>query len=79
MWLFISSCFSDELLLQEDGPDETSLTAELSKAMHLGSADSSVGIGRFNRTSSTSSNLPVQRLNGEFFEVELLILYGRII
>ncbi|XP_044481848.1 dual specificity protein kinase YAK1 homolog isoform X2 [Mangifera indica] len=52
--------YSDELLLQEDGPNETSLAAELSNAMLLGSADSSVGIGRFNHT-STGSNLPFQR------------------
>ncbi|KAJ0013189.1 hypothetical protein Pint_20894 [Pistacia integerrima] len=66
--------YSDELLLQ-DGPDETSLTAELSKAMHLGSADSSVGIGRFNRASSTSSNLPIQRWNCIFFRLDLLSLF----
>lgn len=72
--IFIYSCFSDELLLQ-DGPDETSLTAELSKAMHLGSADSSVGIGRFNRASSTSSNLPIQRWNCVFSRLDLLSLF----
>ncbi|KAH9771261.1 Dual specificity protein kinase YAK1-like [Citrus sinensis] len=55
---------SDEQLLQEDGSDEGSITTEFSKAMHLSSADSSVGVGRFNRTSSTSSNIPIQRQNG---------------
>lgn len=56
--------YSDEQLLQEDGSDESSITTEFSKAMHLSSADSSVGVGRFNRTSSTSSNIPIQRQNG---------------
>ena len=55
------SCFSDEQLLQEDGSDESNITTEFSKAMHLSSADSSVGVGRFNRTSSASSNIPIQR------------------
>lgn len=74
MWLFISSCFSDELLLQEDGPNETSLAAELSNAMLLGSADSSVGIGRFNHT-STGSNLPFQRWICLSFCVDLPSLF----
>ncbi|XP_021281683.1 dual specificity protein kinase YAK1 isoform X3 [Herrania umbratica] len=57
--------YSDELLLQEDGSDESCITAEFNRGMHIGSADSSVGVGRFNRALTTSSNLSIQsRQNG---------------
>ncbi|KAK2658548.1 hypothetical protein Ddye_005081 [Dipteronia dyeriana] len=56
--------YSDEQLLQEDGSDESCITTEFSKGLHLGLAESSVGVGRVNRISSTSSNLPTQRQNG---------------
>ncbi|OMO87272.1 hypothetical protein CCACVL1_09156 [Corchorus capsularis] len=57
--------YSDELLLQEDGSDESCVTTEFSRGLHIGSADSSVGVGRFNHVSSTSSNLSIQsRQNG---------------
>ncbi|TXG48787.1 hypothetical protein EZV62_024662 [Acer yangbiense] len=61
---FSHSCFSDEQLLQEDGSDESCITTEFSKGLHLGLAESSIGVGRVNRISSTSSNLPNQRQNG---------------
>ncbi|GMJ11322.1 yeast YAK1-related gene 1 [Hibiscus trionum] len=56
--------YSDELLLQEDGSEESSLSADFNRGMHIGSADASVGVGRFNRPSTTSSNLSIQRQNG---------------
>ncbi|KAG4112445.1 hypothetical protein ERO13_D13G163000v2 [Gossypium hirsutum] len=56
--------YSDELLLQEDGSEEGCLSADFNRGMHIGSADSSVGVGRFNRPSTTSSNLSIQRQNG---------------
>ncbi|KAK0577699.1 hypothetical protein LWI29_037221 [Acer saccharum] len=56
--------YSDEQLLQEDGSYESCITTEFSKGLHLGLAESSVGVGRVNRISSTSSNLPTQRQNG---------------
>ncbi|KAL0003442.1 hypothetical protein SO802_017223 [Lithocarpus litseifolius] len=54
----------DELLLQEDGLDVSSMTNDFSKSMHLGSSKPLVGVGRFNPASSTSSILSVQRQNG---------------
>ncbi|GMI85441.1 yeast YAK1-related gene 1 [Hibiscus trionum] len=56
--------YSDELLLQEDGSEESCLSADFNRGMHIGLADSSVGVGRFNRPSTTSSNLSIQRQNG---------------
>ncbi|XVE62364.1 hypothetical protein DITRI_Ditri06bG0112400 [Diplodiscus trichospermus] len=56
--------YSDELLLQEDESDESGITADFNRGMHIGSADSSVGVGRFNRASTTSLNLSIQRQNG---------------
>ncbi|XWS64989.1 hypothetical protein CRYUN_Cryun05aG0052400 [Craigia yunnanensis] len=56
--------YSDELLLQEDGSDESCISADFNRGMHIGSADSSIGVGRFNRASVTSSNLSIQRQNG---------------
>ncbi|KAG4166844.1 hypothetical protein ERO13_A13G158300v2 [Gossypium hirsutum] len=56
--------YSDELLLQEDGSEEGCISADFNRGMHIGSADSSVGVGRFNRPSTTSSNLSIQRQNG---------------
>ncbi|KAL1088575.1 hypothetical protein V6Z11_D08G262000 [Gossypium hirsutum] len=53
--------YIDELLLQEDGSDESHVS-EFDRGMQIGSADSSVRIGRFNHASSTaSSNLSTQR------------------
>ncbi|GKV07459.1 hypothetical protein SLEP1_g19236 [Rubroshorea leprosula] len=65
--------YSDDLLLQEGGSDESSITAEFGRVMHLGVADSSVGTWRFSCASSTSSSLPIQRPNGPlaFSHVEL--------
>lgn len=65
--------YSDDLLLQEDGFSESSITAEFSRGMHLGSTDHSVGAGRSNRASTASSSLPIQRQNGPigFSHVEL--------
>ncbi|KAK2660972.1 hypothetical protein Ddye_007505 [Dipteronia dyeriana] len=56
--------YSDEQLLQEDSSDESCITTEFSKGLHLGLAESSVGVGRVNRISSISSILPTQRQNG---------------
>ncbi|KAE9614509.1 hypothetical protein Lal_00012119 [Lupinus albus] len=56
--------YSDELLLQEDGSDESSLTTEFGRSMNLGSSEPWVGLGRFNHISSTSSPLIIQRQNG---------------
>ncbi|KAK8507511.1 hypothetical protein V6N13_141530 [Hibiscus sabdariffa] len=55
--------YSDELLLQEDGSEDICLSADFNRGMHIGPADSSVGVGRFNRPSTTSSNLSIQRQN----------------
>ncbi|XVF56667.1 hypothetical protein PTKIN_Ptkin06aG0138700 [Pterospermum kingtungense] len=55
--------YSDELLLQEDGSDESCIAVDFSRGMHIGSADSSFGVGRFNHASTTNSNLSIQRLN----------------
>ncbi|KAE8679024.1 YAK1-related protein 1 isoform 4 [Hibiscus syriacus] len=55
--------YSDELLLQEDGSEESCLSADFNRGMHIGLADSSVGVGRFNRLSTTCSNLSIQRQN----------------
>ncbi|XWS57991.1 hypothetical protein CRYUN_Cryun09bG0220800 [Craigia yunnanensis] len=56
--------YSEELLLQEDGSDESCLSADFNRGMHIGSADSSVGVGRLNPASTTSSSLSIQRQNG---------------
>ncbi|CAL0330836.1 unnamed protein product [Lupinus luteus] len=55
--------YSDDLLLQEDGSDESSLTTEFGRSMNLGSTEPWVRSGRFNQTSSTSSPLIIQRQN----------------
>ncbi|KAK2977240.1 hypothetical protein RJ640_028445, partial [Escallonia rubra] len=60
--------YSEDLLLQEDCGDVSSLTNELSKGMHLGQAllptDPLVGVRRFNHVSHTSTNISMQRPNG---------------
>ncbi|KAA8534710.1 hypothetical protein F0562_032227 [Nyssa sinensis] len=60
--------YSEELLLQEDGSDVSCMTTEFSKGMHLSQAlpstDSLMGGRRFNRFSSTNSNISMQRPNG---------------
>ncbi|KAE8734599.1 Serine/threonine-protein kinase ppk15 [Hibiscus syriacus] len=65
--------YSDELLLQEDGSDESCFSADFNRGMHIGSADSFVGVGRFNLALATSLNLPIQRQNGPigFSHVEM--------
>ncbi|KAG8487147.1 hypothetical protein CXB51_020793 [Gossypium anomalum] len=64
----------DELLLQEDGSDESHVSAEFDRGMQIGSADSSVRIGRFNHASSTaSSNLSTQRILDFYFVCAVLI------
>ncbi|KAK8542864.1 hypothetical protein V6N12_015442 [Hibiscus sabdariffa] len=55
--------YSDELLLQEEGSEE-SLSADFNRGMHICPANSSVGFGRFNRPLATSSNLSIQRQTG---------------
>ncbi|XP_019054412.1 PREDICTED: probable serine/threonine-protein kinase yakA isoform X2 [Nelumbo nucifera] len=63
--------YSDELLLQEDGSDLSSVTSEFSNGLHLCHAsDSAVpmtGVGRFSHNpnqAQTSSSLSIQRTNG---------------
>ncbi|WCJ27736.1 hypothetical protein M5689_009462 [Euphorbia peplus] len=56
--------YSDELLLQDDGSDVSSISNEFSKGMHFGSVDPLVGLGRSNRSSNQSSNSFIQRQNG---------------
>ncbi|KDP39566.1 hypothetical protein JCGZ_02586 [Jatropha curcas] len=56
--------YSDELLLQEDGSDVSSISTEFSKGMHLGPVNPSVGLGRPNRASNQNSNSVIQRQNG---------------
>ncbi|KAL9379487.1 hypothetical protein Peur_027969 [Populus x canadensis] len=57
--------YSDELLLQEDGSDVSSISTEFSNSMHLGSGVPVVGVGRSNRASNASSSSLNQR-NGPF-------------
>ncbi|KAJ6884266.1 hypothetical protein NC652_031307 [Populus alba x Populus x berolinensis] len=57
--------YSDELLLQEDGSDVSSISTEFSNSMHLGSGVPVVGVGRPNRASNASSSSSNQR-NGPF-------------
>ncbi|CAK9165992.1 unnamed protein product [Ilex paraguariensis] len=61
-------CFSDELLLQEDGSDVSCMANEFSNGMLLGQnlvpSEPFVGARRFNCISNTSSNILVQRPNG---------------
>ncbi|KAJ6756906.1 hypothetical protein OIU74_026206 [Salix koriyanagi] len=57
--------YSDELLLQEDGSDVSSISTEFSDSMHLGSGVPVVGVGRSNRSSNASSSSLNQR-NGPF-------------
>ncbi|MBA0710126.1 hypothetical protein Golax_025121 [Gossypium laxum] len=83
--------YSDELLLQEDGSDESHVSAEFDRGMQIGSADSSVRIGRFNHASSTaSSNLSTQRILDFYFvcavliqlmlrTLDILVLYSQIL
>ncbi|MBA0611900.1 hypothetical protein Godav_012551 [Gossypium davidsonii] len=83
--------YSDELLLQEDGSDESHVSAEFDRGMQIGSADSSVRIGRFNHPSSTaSSNLSTQRILDFYFvcavliqlmlrTLDILVLYSQIL
>ncbi|XP_057417744.1 dual specificity protein kinase YAK1 homolog isoform X2 [Lotus japonicus] len=52
--------YSDELLLQEDGSDESSLTTEFG-SMNLGSTEPWSGFGRFNPVSNSSTPIFVQR------------------
>ncbi|KAK8690067.1 hypothetical protein V6N13_088770 [Hibiscus sabdariffa] len=56
--------YSDELLLQEDGSDESLISADFNRGMHIASADSFAGVGRVNLALATSSNLSIQRQNG---------------
>ncbi|KAL4353115.1 hypothetical protein GQ457_06G015800 [Hibiscus cannabinus] len=56
--------YSDELLLQEDGSDESLISAVFNRGMHIGSADSFAGVGRVNLALASSSNLSIQRQNG---------------
>ncbi|KAA3468550.1 serine/threonine-protein kinase ppk15-like [Gossypium australe] len=60
--------------LPEDGSDESHVSAEFDRGMQIGSADSSVRIGRFNHASSTaSSNLSTQRILDFYFVCAVLI------
>ncbi|KAJ7949927.1 Kinase family protein [Quillaja saponaria] len=55
--------YSDDLLLQEDGSDLNCIASEFSRNMNLGSAESLVGFGRFNRVPNKASNMHMQRQN----------------
>ncbi|KAJ9546123.1 hypothetical protein OSB04_025830 [Centaurea solstitialis] len=61
--------YSDELLLQDDPSELSSLATEFSKSMHVNQAfaptESFVGVARFNQMSST--NMSMQRPNGPAF------------
>ncbi|RDY02341.1 hypothetical protein CR513_14211, partial [Mucuna pruriens] len=57
-------CQFDELLLQEDGSDESCLTTEFGRSMNLGSTETWAGFGRFNHVSSSNTPIIMQRLNG---------------
>lgn len=61
LFTFSISCFSDELLLQDDGSDVNCMTTEFGKGMDLGSAEPLDGAGRFNHWASTNSNMTFQR------------------
>ncbi|BAT75233.1 Dual specificity protein [Vigna angularis] len=66
--------YSDELLLQEDGSDESSLANEFGRSMNLGSTETWAGFGRFNHVSSSNTPMTMQRLNGpnqSFTNVEM--------
>lgn len=58
--------YSDELLLQDDSSELSSMTTEFSKSMHLNQAfsptESFVGVARFNQMST--ANMSMQRPNG---------------
>ncbi|KAK7262736.1 hypothetical protein RJT34_30316 [Clitoria ternatea] len=56
--------YSDELLLQEDGSDESCWTTEFSRSMNLGSTEPWAGFGRFNHVSSSNTPVVMQRING---------------
>ncbi|KAJ7982593.1 Kinase family protein [Quillaja saponaria] len=56
--------YSDELLLQEDGLDLNCITSEFSRNMNVGSAESLVGVGSFNRVSNMTTHMSMQRQNG---------------
>ncbi|CAK7333773.1 unnamed protein product [Dovyalis caffra] len=56
--------YSDELLLQEDGSDVSSLSTEFSNSMHLGSGVPMAGVGRSNHASNASSSSSNLRQNG---------------
>lgn len=60
--------YSDELLLQEDSADTSSIASEFSKVVHIDQAMTSLqsfgGSGRFNHDSNTSSYPSVWRPNG---------------
>ncbi|KAI5419049.1 dual specificity protein kinase YAK1 homolog [Lathyrus oleraceus] len=56
--------YSDELLLQEGGSDESSLTTEFGRSMNLVSSEPWSGFGRLDHVSNSSSPITMQRLNG---------------
>ncbi|XP_027345337.1 dual specificity protein kinase YAK1 homolog isoform X2 [Abrus precatorius] len=56
--------YSDELLLQDDGSDESNLTTEFGRSMNLGSTEPWAGFGRFNHVSSSNTPIIMQRLSG---------------
>ncbi|XP_010528678.1 PREDICTED: serine/threonine-protein kinase ppk15 [Tarenaya hassleriana] len=54
--------YSDELLLQEDSIDDSSIVQAFGRGLHIGSSGASTSSGRFNNNASTSSsNLATQR------------------
>ncbi|KAL5059027.1 hypothetical protein RYX36_030631 [Vicia faba] len=56
--------YSDKLLLQEGGSDESCLTTEFGRSMNLGSSEPWSGFGRLNHVSNSSSSITMQGING---------------
>ncbi|KAK6926220.1 Protein kinase domain [Dillenia turbinata] len=60
--------YSDELLLQEDNSDVSSMTSEFGRGMNLGRAgapsESLAGDGRLKHVLGSTPNIPIQRSNG---------------
>ncbi|KOM32071.1 hypothetical protein LR48_Vigan01g162700 [Vigna angularis] len=54
--------YSDELLLQEDGSDESSLANEFGRSMNLGSTETWAGFGRLNGPNQSFTNVEMGSL-----------------
>ncbi|PIA57423.1 hypothetical protein AQUCO_00600268v1 [Aquilegia coerulea] len=60
--------YSDELLLEEDGSDMSSMTSDFANGMHLShsfnSSAPTAGVGRFSHAYQAQTHIPNQRTNG---------------